>query len=122
MLLFILLPYLIAAIAYHQEIISLIYERGAFTDQSTLTTSLSFMCYSFAVFGYACQELFNRVYYALKNFHIPMRASLVCFSYEAGSEYMVCPNGQSGRYQPVYRLLSGRLCHNIICLPEKGIR
>ena len=84
MLLFILLPYLIAAIAYHQEIISLIYERGAFTDQSTLTTSLSFMCYSFAVFGYACQELFNRVYYALKNFHIPMRASLVCLAMKLG--------------------------------------
>ena len=79
-LLFILLPYLILVVFYHREIISLVYERGAFTSQSTTMSSIAFLGYSFAVVGYACQEIFNRVYYALKKFTIPMRVSMVCIS------------------------------------------
>ncbi len=77
-LLFILLPYLLLAVAYNREIITLVYERGAFTSKSTSMTSLAFLLYSLAVVGYACQEVFNRVFYALKKFHIPMKASLFC--------------------------------------------
>lgn len=77
-LLFILLPYLLLVTAYHQEIIMLIYERGAFTSNSTAMTSLAFFLYSLAVPGYTCQELLNRVYYALKKFRVPMTASLLC--------------------------------------------
>jgi putative peptidoglycan lipid II flippase len=77
-LLFILLPYLVLVLCYHQEIIALVYERGAFTGKSTSMTSLAFLGYSFAVAGYACQEIFNRVYYALKKFKIPMLVSMLC--------------------------------------------
>ncbi len=77
-LLFILLPYLLLVACYHQEIIALVYERGAFTSKSTSMTSLAFLFYSFAVLGYACQEIFNRVFYALKKFKVPMIVSLVC--------------------------------------------
>ncbi|WP_061212818.1 murein biosynthesis integral membrane protein MurJ [Syntrophomonas wolfei] len=77
-LLFILLPYLLLVVAYNREIITLVYERGAFTSKSTAMTSLAFLLYSLAVVGYACQEIFNRVFYALKKFHIPMKASLLC--------------------------------------------
>ncbi|MEN6348901.1 MAG: murein biosynthesis integral membrane protein MurJ, partial [Syntrophomonas sp.] len=77
-LLFILLPYLLLVGVYHQDIIALVYERGAFTSKSTDMTSLAFLFYSFAVPGYACQELLNRVYYALKKFRMPMAVSLFC--------------------------------------------
>lgn len=78
MLLFILVPYLLLVICYNQEIISLVYQRGAFGDQSTRMTSLAFWCYSFSVIGYLCQEVYNRVFYALKRFSVPMLASLGC--------------------------------------------
>ncbi len=77
-LVFILLPYLLLVIAYSQDIIALLYERGAFNAASTRLTATAFLCYSFAVGGYACQEIFNRVYYALKKFKTPMYASLLC--------------------------------------------
>ncbi|CFX11496.1 Flagellin assembly, membrane protein MviN [Syntrophomonas zehnderi OL-4] len=77
-LVFILLPYLLLVVAYSQDIVSLLYERGAFNAASTQLTATAFLGYSFAVVGYACQELFNRVYYALKKFHTPMYASLFC--------------------------------------------
>lgn len=76
--LFILLPYLVLVICYHQQIIALVYERGAFNAHSTYLTALSFLFYSFAVVGYACQEVFNRVYYAMKKFKIPMLVSFLC--------------------------------------------
>lgn len=79
-LLFILIPYLIYVVAYHNEIITLVYERGAFTRESTIITAYAFLCYSFAVVGYASQEIFNRVFYALKKFSIPMRVSLICLA------------------------------------------
>ncbi len=83
-LLFILIPYLIYVIVYHQEIISLVYERGAFTRESTIITAYAFLFYSFAVVGYASQEIFNRVFYALKKFSIPMRVSMVCLTVNIG--------------------------------------
>lgn len=78
MLVFILIPYLLLVVAFSQDIIALLYERGAFNAASTQLTATAFLCYSFAVIGYACQEIFNRVYYALKQFRTPMYASLVC--------------------------------------------
>ena len=77
-LLFILIPYLIIVVFYHQEIIALVYERGAFTSKSTMMTATAFLFYSFAVVGYACQEIFNRVFYALKKFTVPMTVSIIC--------------------------------------------
>ncbi len=77
-LLFILLPYLLLVVAFAPDIIALVYERGAFNAASTQLTSTAFLCYSFAVIGYACQEIFNRVYYALKRFNTPMLVSLAC--------------------------------------------
>lgn len=89
-LLFILVPYLILVVVYNQEIISLVYERGAFTSESTRVTSQAFLFYSFAVIGYACQEIFNRVFYALKKFQLPMIVSLVCLAVNiAGNQLLV---------------------------------
>jgi len=79
-LIFILLPYLILVSTYNREIISLLYQRGAFTANSTTMTALAFFLYSLAVPGYACQEIFNRLYYALKNFKVPMTVSLFCLT------------------------------------------
>ncbi|MBO8159732.1 murein biosynthesis integral membrane protein MurJ [Thermosyntropha sp.] len=77
---FILVPYLIYVVIYHHEIITLIYERGAFTRESTGMTSSAFLFYSFAVVGYVSQEIFNRVYYALKKFTVPMKISVICLA------------------------------------------
>lgn len=88
MLLFILLPYLLLVICYHQQIIALVYQRGAFGAESTTMTSLAFWLYSFAVLGYLCQEIYNRVFYALKRFKIPMIASLCCVLLNLGLDYV----------------------------------
>ena len=75
-LLFVLLPYMLLIVVYHKEIVMIIYERGTFDRESTIMTSTAFLFYSFVAFGYACQEVFNRVFYAFKKFKLPMIVSL----------------------------------------------
>lgn len=88
MLLFILVPYLLLVVCYRQEIITLVYQRGAFDSRSTAMTSLAFLLYSFAVLGYLCQEVYNRVFYAMKNFRVPMKASLLCLALKFAFDYL----------------------------------
>lgn len=88
-LFFILLPYLILTAFYYQDIIALVYQRGAFTSDSTAMTALAFLFYSLAVPGYTCQEIFNRVFYALKKFYIPMRVSLLCVGLNVGLDFLL---------------------------------
>lgn len=88
MLLFILVPYLLLVICYRQEIITLVYQRGAFDSRSTAMTSMAFLLYSFSVLGYLCQEVYNRVFYAMKNFKVPMAASLICLVLKFAFDYL----------------------------------
>ncbi|HWP95237.1 MAG TPA: murein biosynthesis integral membrane protein MurJ [Syntrophomonadaceae bacterium] len=88
MLFFILLPYLLLVICYHRQIVALIYQHGAFNSQSTDLTSQAFLLYSFAVLGYLCQEVYNRVYYALKRFSVPMVVSLFCLTINVILDYL----------------------------------
>ena len=77
-LLLITIPYLVVVSFYSNEIITLIYKRGAFTYESARLTSLAFLLYSFCVVGYMAQEVFNRVYYALKKYYPPMLIGAIC--------------------------------------------
>ncbi len=59
----IFLPFLLVVTFFGEDIIRLIYERGAFTSESTVAVSMMFMIYSFGVLGYVAQELFNKILY-----------------------------------------------------------
>ncbi|MDR1159282.1 MAG: murein biosynthesis integral membrane protein MurJ [Syntrophomonadaceae bacterium] len=87
-LLFILAPYLILVIMYNQNIVTLVYQRGAFGYDSTAMTSKAFLFYSLSVFGYACLELYNRAFFALKNFRVPMLVSIFCLALNGFLDYL----------------------------------
>lgn len=95
-LLLILVPYLVLVLTYNKEIISLVYERGAFTSRSTEMTAQAFLFYSLAVVGYVGQEIFNRVFYALKKFQIPMLVSLFCLAINFAGNVLLAPWGIIG--------------------------
>ena len=59
----IFVPYLLVVVLFGNQIISLVYERGSFTAESTAATSSAFIIYSFGILGYVAQELFNKVMY-----------------------------------------------------------
>ena len=59
----IFMPFILVAGCFGKEVIGLLYERGSFTSDLTATTSMLFAIYTLGVFGYACQELFNKILY-----------------------------------------------------------
>jgi len=116
-LLLILVPYLVLVVTYNQEIIALVYERGAFTSHSTAMTAQAFLFYSFAVVGYVGQEVFNRVFYALKQFQVPMRVSLVCLAINVagnlllGSWGLIGLSASTALAMLVYAIIMAALAH-----------
>ena len=59
----IFVPFVLVACCYGKDIISLLYGRGEFTADLASTTGILFGIYTLGIFGYVCQELFNKILY-----------------------------------------------------------
>ncbi len=59
----IFVPFILTVTCFGRELISLLYERGEFTRELSHTTATLFCLYTLGIFGYVCQELFNKVLY-----------------------------------------------------------
>ncbi len=59
----IFMPFILVTSCFGKEVIGLLYERGSFTSELTGVTATLFAIYTLGVFGYACQELFNKILY-----------------------------------------------------------
>ncbi|MDP4133752.1 MAG: lipid II flippase MurJ [Bacillota bacterium] len=59
----IFLPFLLVVGLFGEDLIRLIYQRGAFGPDSTTAVATMFFIYSLGVLGYLAQELFNKVIY-----------------------------------------------------------
>ncbi len=56
-------PFLLVVCLFGGQIISLVYERGEFTHESTVATAAAFALYSLGILGYLAQELLNKIFY-----------------------------------------------------------
>lgn len=59
----IFIPFILVVSCFGENIIALLYERGSFTPDLTHTTAALFAIYTLGVFGYVCQDLFNKILY-----------------------------------------------------------
>ncbi len=59
----IFVPFILVTVCFGTNVISLLYERGAFTPELAKTTGTLFAVYTLGAFGYVCQELFNKILY-----------------------------------------------------------
>jgi putative peptidoglycan lipid II flippase len=76
-LVYIFVPYLLVVAFFHTDIVRIAYQRGAFNAESTALSSKAFLFYSFCIVGYAFQEIFNRLFYAMGKYRIPMVLGLI---------------------------------------------
>lgn len=74
LIILITVPFSFGIIAFHGEVIQVIYERGAFGEGSTDMTSSAFLCYGVGLVFVALNTLVIQAYYALKN----MKTSVWC--------------------------------------------
>lgn len=59
----IFIPFILIVAFFGSDVIRLIYERGAFTSDSTSAVAAIFLMYTLSILGYTTQELFNKVLY-----------------------------------------------------------
>lgn len=64
-------------LALSQPIISLVFERGAFTSEAAKITGEALFFYSFGMIGYAICEVLNKSFYALSDGKTPMVTSII---------------------------------------------
>lgn len=70
------LPMAIMFLLQSREIIRIVYQRGAFGEDSVMLTSTTMFFYSLGMIWYSMQELFNKGFYSLSDTKTPMFAAL----------------------------------------------
>lgn len=83
--------YLIAVVFFGEFAISLIYERGAFTHEDTLSVALAFTVYSFAIFGYLGQNILNKLFYIAGKYRITVIGAIVVVLLNVIIDYFLSP-------------------------------
>ena len=77
LLLFLMLPSSIGLIVYPESIVSLVYERGYFDEQSTEVTSIAVRYYAIGISFFAVQKLLISAFYARKKMKEPALVAAV---------------------------------------------
>lgn len=81
LIIIIALPFALGAIAYHEQIVQIIFERGAFDPAATALTGSAYMFYSLGMVFYAVKELLVRMYYAKYDMKTPVICSIVAVAF-----------------------------------------
>lgn len=76
-LLFLSIPASVGLTLLGREIITVIYQRGAFDDQSTHLVSLALFWFAVGLVGYALTEIVTRVFYAARDTRTPVATTVV---------------------------------------------
>lgn len=75
--LILVIPVSFGGILMSEDIITLIYGRGAFNAAAIQMTSLTFAIYQFGIVGLACREIFSNVFYSYQDTKTPMINSII---------------------------------------------
>lgn len=70
-----LIPGTVGLIVMAEPISSVLFERGAFTNENSAMTALALSGYSSGIIAYACYELSNRFFNSMKDTKTPMKAA-----------------------------------------------
>ena len=71
-----MIPITVASILFRTELVSVAFERGAFTEQSTEITAGIFALYSVGIFFAACNTVITNLFYGYGNTKTPMFISM----------------------------------------------
>ncbi len=77
MMIYILIPLTIGITIFSKDIISVIYERGEFTAESTLVTSSILTFFSVGIIGSGIVEVMNKAFYAKQDTKSPLIAGII---------------------------------------------
>ncbi len=85
--LFLTVPSAAGLIVLGRPIVSLLYERGAFTETDVGQTAAALAFYAVGLLGYACLKVVTPAFYAVDRRFIPMVVGMVSIAVNAGLNY-----------------------------------
>lgn len=68
----ILIPTTIGAMIFSEQIVTMLYGRGAFDSQAIIITSSAMFFYSFGMIGFGLFEVLSRIFYSMQDTKTPM--------------------------------------------------
>ena len=92
MLVFLIIPSLVALFFFSNDIIKLIFGYGKFNKNSILMTSEILKCYSLGLLFFSTNHLLTRAHYVHKNRKIPVIASFISIAINIFLDYMLYKN------------------------------
>jgi Uncharacterized membrane protein, putative virulence factor len=69
------IPFSFGILVFSDEVVQIIYERGAFDPIATSLTSSAFFYYGIGLTFYALNELLSKVFYSMRNTRVPIVCS-----------------------------------------------
>ncbi len=78
LILIISVPFCLGAILYNQQIVQIVYERGAFDVKATMMTGGAYLYYSVGLVPLSLNELLLRAYYSKHDMKTPMIFAGIC--------------------------------------------
>ncbi len=85
------IPAVIIGSIWHEEIIRIIFERGAFNERSTEMVSSLFYYFSLGAIPYVLKEFLVRTFYSFGDSRTPLYVMLVTILLKAGLNYTLIP-------------------------------
>ncbi|ANF45120.1 hypothetical protein AZK53_05335 [Priestia megaterium] len=64
---------------FSKDIIQLLFERGAFDNKDTIMTASSLTFYSVGIIFLVIKDLFNKVFFSLSMYNVPLQSALIFF-------------------------------------------
>lgn len=89
----IFVPFILVASCFGNNLIALLYERGSFTSELTGVTATLFAIYTLGVFGYACQELFNKILYLDSKYAYTVIGTVAVVVLKIALNFILAPYG-----------------------------
>jgi putative peptidoglycan lipid II flippase len=79
LMLFLIIPAMVALMALNQPIISVLFQRGAFDATAALLTGQALFCYALGLWAFAVVRIFLSAFYSLQDSKWPMKAAFISF-------------------------------------------
>ncbi len=83
--------YLIAVVFFGDFAVALIYERGEFTHNDTISVAMGFVIYSFAIFGYLAQNVLNKLFYIAGKYKVTVIGAVCVVVLNALLDFYLAP-------------------------------
>jgi len=85
---FLVLPSMLGLICLAEPIISVIYERGAFTEETRRQTAIALQAYGTGLLFYSALKVVQPAFYAIDRRWLPMVSSIIAFFVNIGFNYL----------------------------------